>query len=225
MRFVVLRGIFSWSYLRKIQLRIHGRHGLHRWISERPFYKTLNGRKLQSSISMLKSHTFSYRFPDIGYFRDPEVQTQLTNVLFVYSTTHPDIGYRQGMHELLAPLYYAVDFDSIPEGASSIDDVSLKECCSRVWVAADAWALFSMVMRGVGHWYEWRETKLPVAGKTALASHVQLNVTPVDVGLKPYIAPIVEACNRIQSTLLKSVDPQLWRSLQSSGIEPQIYGM
>lgn len=50
----------------------------------------------------------SCSFPDIGYFRDDDVQQQLTNILFLYAVMHPDIEYRQGMHELLAPVYYAV---------------------------------------------------------------------------------------------------------------------
>lgn len=167
----------------------------------------------------------SYRFPDIGYFREQEVQAQLTNILFLYSVTHPDIGYRQGMHELLASLYYAVDYDSIADD-DSLGDPDIREFCSRAWIAADAWVLFCLVMRGVGRWYEWQESKGPstAQGHSALPSHVNLSATP-DVALKPYVAPIIEACNRIQSTLLKSVDPQLWRCLQSSGIEPQIYGM
>lgn len=139
---------------------------------------------------------------------------------------HPDIGYRQGMHELLAPLYYAVDYDSISEEGPSFGDHSLSELCSWLWVAADAWALFDSVMRGVGRWYEWRETKdSTTARKVPLASHVQLSANAVDGGIKPYVAPIVEACNNAQNVLLKSVDPRLWQSLQSSGIEPQIYGM
>lgn len=185
--------------------------------------------------------TASYRtrFPDIGYFRDPLVQTQLTNILFLYSVTHPDIGYRQGMHELLAPLYYAVDFDSVSSPPTA-DPSPVEEFCARTWVAADAWTLFSAVMRGVGRWYEWREVKrrrdsnadpgTPTASantaRNPLASHVQLNVASTDgLGLQPYVAPIVQTCNRIQSVMLKSVDPHLWKNLQGSGIEPQIYGM
>lgn len=167
----------------------------------------------------------AFRFPDIEYFRDTEVQAQLTNVLFVYSVTHPDIGYRQGMHELLAPLYYAVDYDSMSVDDTALDGHPLREICSRAWVAADAWTLFSSVMRGVGRWYEWREAKDTSVGKTPLPSHVQLPASPTDSGLKPYVAPIIDACNRMQGVHLKSVDPQLWKSLQSSGIEPQIYGM
>ncbi|KAI0086643.1 hypothetical protein BDY19DRAFT_959591 [Irpex rosettiformis] len=179
-------------------------------------------------------------FPDIGYFRDQHVQGELTNILFLYAVTHADIGYRQGMHELLAPLYYAVDFDSLSTSESSSQ---MEVFVSRAWVAADAWVLFSAVMRGVGRWYEWREPKLnmdptgsattPTSGinhgRSPLASHVQLNLSNSDGrtpgGLQPYVAPIVETCNRIQSVLLKSVDPQLWKSLQTSGIEPQMYGI
>lgn len=183
-----------------------------------------NERKFRNAVlDVMELITGCNSFPDIGYFRDQEVQTQLTNILFVYSTTHADIGYRQGMHELLAPLYYAIDYDSILAGTSDLDDPAAEEFVSRAWIAADAWALFDVVMRGAGRWYEWRETKNSDE-KSALSSHVHLSASE-DLSIKPYVAPIVQICNRIQSTLLKVVDPELWRKLQSSGIEPQIYGM
>ncbi|KII88983.1 hypothetical protein PLICRDRAFT_40606 [Plicaturopsis crispa FD-325 SS-3] len=169
-------------------------------------------------------------FPDIGYFRDVDVQVQLANILFIYSVTHPDVGYRQGMHELLAPLYYAVDYDSLQdEGNAPDDDAAFRELCSRTWVAADAWALFNAVMNGTHKWYEWREP--PASSSSAptstspFATHVQLSVPNGQVDMKPYVAPIVQACNKLQSVLLKSVDPALWKSLQAAGIEPQIYGI
>lgn len=196
---------------------------------------------LYSYTVALRSKTrLPLRFPDIGYFRDPEVQAQLTNVLFLYSVTHTDIGYRQGMHELLAPLYYAIDFDSISPTTPDLPS-PIEQFCSRDWVGADAWAVFSAVMRGVGRWYEWREPKrgahtgaaTPTStmsfGRTPLSSHVQLDVAKsnnMESGsMQAYVAPIVETCNRIQGVLLKSVDPLLWKSLQDSGIEPQMYGM
>lgn len=153
------------------------------------------------------------------------MQYQLTNILYLYSVSVPEIGYRQGMHELLAPLYFAVDYDSIPETTDTVD-ADLKEVCSRTWVAADAWALFLSIMHGVSRWYEWREPEdASVAGLSSpLANHVQLNPNG-KVEMKPYIAPIVQVCNHIQGTLLRTVDPALWQKIQSAGIEPQIYGM
>ncbi|KAJ7109299.1 rab-GTPase-TBC domain-containing protein [Mycena epipterygia] len=164
-------------------------------------------------------------FPEIAFFREPEVQLQLTNILFVYSTvTNPSVGYRQGMHELLAPLYYAVDYDSTEEHAELVNDPVLQEFSSRTWVAADAWALFEALMRGGSRWYEWQEP--PAASRTnhsPFATHVNIPAGPVDV--KPYITPVVEDCNRIQSNLLRTTDPLLWKHMQAAGIEPQIYGI
>lgn len=166
---------------------------------------------------------FVFSFPDIGYFRDVDVQYQLSNILYLYSVSVPAIGYRQGMHELLAPLYYAVDYDSVSD---DVEDPELRELCSRTWVAADAWALFSSIMHGVSRWYEWRESDdVEGIGKPSpLANHVQLNPDG-KIDLKPYVAPIVQVCNHIQDTLLRTVDPLLWKKMQAAGIEPQIYGM
>jgi TBC1 domain family protein 5 len=123
------------------------------------------------------------------------------------------------MHELLALLYYACDFDSISEEqAARLKNRDLGVLLSRAWVTADAYTLFLAVMRGVGRWYEWRE---PPA--SLLKGPPPSNPGPGKV--QPYVAPIVEACNRIQSTYLKSVDPDLWKHLQASTIEAQLYGM
>lgn len=155
----------------------------------------------------------------MGYFRDPEVQSDLTNILFIYSLQNPVLGYRQGMHELLAPLYYACDFDSVSdEQGARLKKRELADLLSRAWVTADTYTLFLAVMRGVGRWYEWREP--PGSLQRGPASS---GIGPVEI--RPYVAPIVEASSRIQSTYLKSVDPDLWKHLQASGIEAQIYGM
>ncbi len=156
-------------------------------------------------------------FPDIGYFRAPAVQSQLASILFLYAVLYPHVGYRQGMHELLAPIYYAVDFDSLPDTSES-DDFS--ELCARRWVAADAWALFDSVMSGAGQWYEWRE--LPQRQVRTVAGLVHLNGQG---STAPHVTPILHACNRVQGELLQSVDPVLWERLQAEGIEPQMYGM
>ncbi|KAJ7740686.1 rab-GTPase-TBC domain-containing protein [Mycena maculata] len=163
-------------------------------------------------------------FPEIAFFRETEVQLQLTNILFLYSTvTNPAIGYRQGMHELLAPLYYAVDYDSTEESAE-VDDPAMQEFCSRTWVAADSWALFETLMRGASRWYEWQETpSASKANSSPFATHVNIAAGPVEI--KPYITPVVEDCNRIQSQLLRTTDPLLWKHMQAAGIEPQIYGI
>ena len=157
------------------------------------------------------------RFPDIGYYRSPVIQSQLASILFLYAVLHPDVGYRQGMHELLAPLYYAVDYDSLSD---TPDPDDLTQLCARRWVAADAWALFYRVMIGAGRWFEWREG--PQRPVPAVAGLVHLNGHG---SIEPYVTPILQACNRVQKELLKSVDPTLWGRMQAEEIEPQMYGM
>lgn len=125
------------------------------------------------------------------------------------------------MHELLAPLYYAVQYDSVLYSGDD-DPTTFQEFCSRTWVAADAWALFNIVMNGVSRWYEWRESP---DRSLHLPSHVQLDVTSGLTQLRPYVAPIVKTCNDIQTSLLRAVDLPLWNHMQKQGIEPQIYGM
>lgn len=140
------------------------------------------------------------------------------------------------MHELLAPLYYAVHFDAVPDTFTSPNAPHLKMLCSTKHVGADAWALFDAVMQGVSVWYEWQEPPpVSVGGgngkqrsspsQAPLSGHVHLIIPEGQNGIQPYIAPIVKACNRIQNELLKKCDPALWKAMQNAGIEPQIYGM
>ncbi|KAG5646643.1 hypothetical protein DXG03_002633 [Asterophora parasitica] len=134
------------------------------------------------------------------------------------------------MHEVLASLYYAVAYDSLPapQPGTALDNADVHEVCSRTWVAGDAWALFESVMSSLSKWYEWREQpQNPTSRHTSslLATHVNLNIPDGQLEIKPYIAPIVEACNHIQFNFLRATDPLLWKHMQAAGIEPQIYGI
>ncbi|KZS98922.1 RabGAP/TBC [Sistotremastrum niveocremeum HHB9708] len=175
---------------------------------ENPWREWFTANELRKTIRQDVERTF----PDLSYFRDPDVQQNLTTILFLHSITNPRIGYRQGMHELLACLYQAIDFDSVDVESSSALSTELSELCDRAWVAADAWTLFGKVMKGVGEWYEWQEPP-PAPGAPPPTANV------------PFVAPIVTACNHMHNTILREVDPRLWQSMQAAGIEPQIYGI
>ncbi|KAH9484312.1 TBC1 domain family member 5 [Psilocybe cubensis] len=192
--------------------------------NENPWNEWFAGVELRKVISQDVERTF----PDIPFFREVDVQGELTNILFLYSVMNPSIGYRQGMHELLAPLYYAVHFDGIVD--DEIQDRNYKDLmdlCSAHYIAADSWALFNSVMKGVSQWYEWREPNDSEGSArnplTPFPNHVI--IPNGQNGIRPYVAPIVQACNHIQSTLLQACDPVLWQSMQKAGIEPQIYGI
>lgn len=58
--------------------------------------------------------------PDQAFFRRADVQRMMTDILLVYTSGGDDgddddaqLGYRQGMHELLAPILYVVHHDAV----------------------------------------------------------------------------------------------------------------
>ncbi|KAG8715209.1 hypothetical protein FRC11_005281 [Ceratobasidium sp. 423] len=148
-------------------------------------------------------------FPDVDYFRSARAQRMLADILFVYSRAHEDISYRQGMHELLAPILWALDYDSL-DGKDEGQDAEMYDFLSRDYVPADAWAIFSRVMEGVGSWYEWREPKSVATG----------GASPT-----PWVAPINEVCTKIGGEYLAACDPVLGTRMGELGIEPQMYGI
>ncbi|CAI0555886.1 unnamed protein product [Linum tenue] len=51
-------------------------------------------------------------YPEHGsYFQTPGCQGMLRRILLMWCLRHPECGYRQGMHELLAPLLYVLHVD------------------------------------------------------------------------------------------------------------------
>ncbi|RAL58521.1 hypothetical protein DID88_004025 [Monilinia fructigena] len=51
--------------------------------------------------------------PDEPYFRQTDTQRFMLDVLFIFCKINQDVGYRQGMHEILAPILWVVEQDSI----------------------------------------------------------------------------------------------------------------
>lgn len=50
-------------------------------------------------------------FPGIEFFRKESIQNIMVDILFIYARVHPLMCYRQGMHEILAPLLFVIHCD------------------------------------------------------------------------------------------------------------------
>ncbi|GIY16069.1 TBC1 domain family member 5 [Caerostris extrusa] len=50
-------------------------------------------------------------FPEIEFFHTPNIQKMMINILFSYAREFPHISYKQGMHELLAPIIFVLHYD------------------------------------------------------------------------------------------------------------------
>ncbi|RLN44103.1 hypothetical protein BBJ29_003774 [Phytophthora kernoviae] len=60
---------------------------------------------------------------EMEFFRDPVVQCLLIRVLYVYSVTHSEISYNQGMGELLATLVYLLHVEQWPLEEDDLEQV------------------------------------------------------------------------------------------------------
>ncbi|TKW11289.2 hypothetical protein SEVIR_6G220800v4 [Setaria viridis] len=66
------------------------------------------GAELEKTVDQ----DLSRLYPEDGsYFQTPTCQAMLRRILLMWCLQHPECGYRQGMHELLAPLVYVLQVD------------------------------------------------------------------------------------------------------------------
>ncbi|KAI1808417.1 RabGAP/TBC [Daldinia bambusicola] len=153
------------------------------------------------------------RLPDEPFYHRPEVQTLILDVLFVYCKLNPDLGgYRQGMHELLAPIVYVVEHDAIDPAdisSSSSADQKMLEMLDASFIEHDAFALFSKVMDHARSFYEITES----ATDAPLTTFTQ----------QPTTSSIVEKSQYIHEVCLFKVDPELSTHLKNIEILPQVF--
>ncbi|KAI1821337.1 rab-GTPase-TBC domain-containing protein [Xylaria intraflava] len=153
------------------------------------------------------------RLPDEPFYHQPHVQTLITNVLFIYCKLNPDVGgYRQGMHELLAPIVYVVEQDAInPVDASTeaLTDLRMVEMLDASFIEHDSFALFSRVMDSAKEFYETGEP-LDNTGNAAFSN-------------QPTKYSIVEKSQYIHEICLYKIDPELSIHLKNIEILPQVF--
>lgn len=150
--------------------------------------------------------------PDNLYFREPRTQSMLLDILFIYCKLNRDIGYRQGMHEVLAPILWVVSRDAIdPEDSGQdsehrLDSAGLiLEIFSEQNVEHDAFTLFGIIMQTVKTFYEMGSPEQPTMSTVSSSS------------------PIVERSQRIHEVYLRQADPELAEHLTAIEVLPQIF--
>ncbi|KAL8704201.1 MAG: hypothetical protein Q9201_002619 [Fulgogasparrea decipioides] len=150
--------------------------------------------------------------PENLYFREPPTQAILLDTLFIYCKLNRDIGYRQGMHEVLAPILWVVSRDAIDvvtsgdaQASQSPEYTLLCECLDARYVEHDTFTLFCIIMQTVKSFYETGST------------------TQVTPSMTSSNSPIVERSRRIHEIYLHQADPELAEHLSAIEILPQIF--
>lgn len=155
----------------------------------------------------------------------------MTDLLFIWCKLAPEVGYRQGMHELLAPLLWFVDYDSLPPaGARGVQggdddgdgDATLAHLVlAREWVEHDTWALFAAVMQSAKVFYD-HTPSVTLTPRSSSAFHAPgQGPSPSSSAL---VQPVVALSSHLHS-LLSTVDPSLARTFTVLQVEPQLYAI
>ncbi|KAH0534166.1 hypothetical protein FGG08_007235 [Glutinoglossum americanum] len=160
--------------------------------------------------------------PENLYFRQPSTQKMLLDVLFVFCKLNVDVSYRQGMHELLAPILWVVERDAIaPESVGDSQHAAeteelLKETLDARFIEHDSFTLFSLVMQTAKSFYELDNQSQPQPVASSASS-----VTGTSSPKKS--SPIVERSKHIHENCLAKVDPGLANRLRELDVLPQVF--
>jgi TBC1 domain family protein 5 len=157
--------------------------------------------------------------PDEPFFREPGTQRMMLDILFIFCKINQDIMYRQGMHEMLAPLLWVVEQDAIDcgtgaQGSSVEADAQMEQVLDKSYIEHDAFTLLSLVMRSAKSFYELAEPGKRSTSPSKVSGH-----------LTEEISPIVERSKRIHEVYLAPLDPDLAKHLTDIEVLPQIFLM
>jgi TBC1 domain family protein 5 len=145
------------------------------------------------------------RLPDEPFYHEDRIQSMILDILFNHCKLNPTAGgYRQGMHELLAPIVFVVDQDAVDRRTAGGDaDSTMLVILDSSYVEHDSYALFSQIMERAGSFYELGEPN----------------------GAGPDQSAIVEKSRYIHEVVLMKIDPELATHLQNIEVLPQIFLM
>ncbi|NWX63427.1 TBCD5 protein, partial [Promerops cafer] len=188
--------------------------------------KFFQDKELRAMIEQDVTRTF----PEMQYFQQENVRKILTDVLFCYARENEQLLYKQGMHELLAPIVFILHCDhqafshaseaAQPRQALQFIFEEMKVLLNPEYLEHDAYAMFTRLMKTAEHWFSTFEHD------SQKEKDVMVTPTPFarpqDLG--PSIA-IVAKVNQIQDHLLKKHDIELYMHLNRLEIAPQIYGL
>lgn len=183
---------------------------------ESPWNQFFQDTELQKEINQDIERTY----PENEFFQLQTTRELMLRVLFIYARLHPDVGYKQGMHELLAPIVYTLHRETIVEGASG----ALKVVLDPAYVEHDAYQLFERVMQTAKPWFVSVPSQQAVPKKKNAVGALP-GVDGQDAPEETAKSPVVSKCHRIHHLVLKQKDPQLYQALEAVNIEPQVYAL
>ncbi|XP_006340533.1 uncharacterized protein [Solanum tuberosum] len=199
-----------------------------------------------AELERMVDQDLSRLYPEHGsYFQTPGCQATLRRILLLWCLGHPEFGYRQGMHELLAPLLYVLqaDIEQLTEVRNLYEDHF-----------ADKFDGFSFHENDFTYKFDFRKfseseeeenrsesSPLKITSLTELDPKIQCIVLLSDAygtevamaeffSHSPYgtphagLPPVIEASAALYH-LLSLIDSSLHSHLVELGVEPQYFAL
>jgi TBC1 domain family protein 5 len=148
----------------------------------------------------------------------------LMDVLFCYSKEHSNLGYRQGMHELLAPIIFVLDSDKRDEDdmkSVGPEAVEMNVIMDPGYIENDSFILLEALMETCEIWYFQKVDIKELEIRQNAQQPLFTNQERAEI----MSSPLAKKLERIQTKLLREHDPTLAVHLENLGIAPQVYGI
>eukprot|EP00501_MAST-03F_sp_TOSAG23-6_P001936 GSMAST32.ASY1.ANO1.2017.1 assembled CDS len=186
--------------------------------TESPWQKFYEGKELVEEIN--KDLGRLYPTGCGNYFESEPLRKMMLNILFVWCKIHEDTSYRQGMHEILAPIIYTLENQNKSTNNDN-DNFCREEILTLIEsildsnnVEVDAFWLFDEIMKDLKPLFPTRDMSSH-SSSTSKNSNSTTNYES--------FSPILGLCLRVQHKWLKEIDEELFKRLLKLGIEPQLY--
>lgn len=186
--------------------------------------------------------------PTVDYYHRPEVQECMINILFCYAREFPAICYRQGMHEILAPLIFVLHCDlqamgHIQEETNISLDPILVTVLNPNYIEEDSFHLFCQIMNSLELFYRINDMTISESGQltniptSSSSSSSSTSPTPTNSPVKNIIpttgtAPkrtseieVVHQLNLIRDKIFAKQDLHLHNHLLKLEIPLALFGM
>ncbi|XP_055904535.1 TBC1 domain family member 5 homolog A isoform X2 [Eupeodes corollae] len=162
-------------------------------------------------------------FPGVEFFRKPLIQSAMTNILFYYAREHPYMCYRQGMHEILAPILFVMYGDHqallhFMELSEDIDEL-LRDVLSPEHLEADSYSIFSRLMASIESYYRITNLTQTDGGYFPVENDQDI-LDPVTTEVE-----VISQLNLIRDKILAKEDLHLHNYLLKLDIPLHIFGI
>ncbi|KAL7728095.1 hypothetical protein ACLKA6_002240 [Drosophila palustris] len=166
-------------------------------------------------------------FPGVEFFRKSLIQNAMTNILFYYAREHPYMCYRQGMHEILAPIIFVLysDHQSLlhfSEIAKTDINETLVNVLDTSYLEADTYSIFSRLMASVESYY--RVSNLVSTASGYIETHTTSEPSGADNESQSEVE-VISQLNFIRDKILAKQDQHLHHYLLKMEIPLHIFGI